>query len=407
VKQLIKPFHGEDGQTVFVPAIIYGSDGADSSRTKNALNLTLQCFVEQYNKDKQGIFTMASSLYPDGQATVVNLGGDWNYDQLSDALRRYQIGAFQEWMTELDHAMHCRELSCPTRNGENPEKAIKKYSLKISHLLNPNDCEVGLPRLFFREQRRSNIGLYAEPQKIHQVTQDDAFLHTVYDGFKALQQGKPKVWRDNKGKIVGVYEGIITGESDFLTRDFNVQEFFAYFAILSAKPDDPIMNPSSDLVESLFECTTKTYDDTGSYYRRKSKYILSFILDKALENLDFMNSQDLKMMCHIATEFLEDTTENKRREIIPFSHSSETGQYNIKFDFEPNAEEEKAAGYWCQFVKRLEQVDPEKAFDFAQRIRKQYPEELAYTSQQKLAKEIIDRYRLSAPELKYQGFCMA
>ena len=97
MRQLIKPFRNNQGETVLVPAKIYGGDGSANSRTRDALQSTLLNFVARQNGEKAGEFQMDPSLYSDGQSQVVNLKSDWSEDSLREALQKYQKGSLEEW----------------------------------------------------------------------------------------------------------------------------------------------------------------------------------------------------------------------------------------------------------------------------------------------------------------------
>ncbi len=103
MRQLLKPYYNQaTGETVLIPAKIYGSFAGGNSRTRQALHDTLSVFVrERINDGKSGEFMMDSRLYGDGQAGIVNLQAVWDEESIKRGLIKYHDSSLQEYLTEI------------------------------------------------------------------------------------------------------------------------------------------------------------------------------------------------------------------------------------------------------------------------------------------------------------------
>lgn len=125
MRQLLKPFHNEEGKTILIPAHCYGAEYGGSDWSRDALDNTLKKFVrESVNQNQSGSFKMDPWLYADGQATTIQLNKVWESDALAEAIKAYIAGAYKEWTTEWANA-----------NGQGEKQ--KRCLRKLKGLLDP------------------------------------------------------------------------------------------------------------------------------------------------------------------------------------------------------------------------------------------------------------------------------
>ena len=198
MRVLIKPFRNDKGETILVPANIYGGFGAGNSRTRDAVQQTLLNFVAAQNANKSGEFHMDSHLYADGQAQVARLQGAWTKEGTQEALRKYQEGSIQEWIVEIKTNTELLKYGKRDEHGAEPADNIEKLKSKIRNVLNAKDEDIGLPRMFFREMLRSSVGSTPSPQEILHAVKEDPYLNNKSDAFTALVQINESKWKVDK-----------------------------------------------------------------------------------------------------------------------------------------------------------------------------------------------------------------
>ena len=166
MRQLLKPFRNEQGETILVPAIIYGGSEANNSYTRNALQDTLSTFVkERVNHGASGTFTMAPELYRDGQAATIFLKEMQNSEEINTALKDFYYGALQERVFEHDTAYK--------------EADIARFDKQIRSLWNPEQ----LARQFYREMNKVTIGgTIPKPEDILSLLPTEQNKDAFYEG---------------------------------------------------------------------------------------------------------------------------------------------------------------------------------------------------------------------------------
>lgn len=194
-RQLLKIFvNEENGETILVPAKIYGAYGVSNSWLRDALQNTTTAFVAQHNGNKDGVFSMDNRLYADGQARVVRLQGDWSAQSIQSALQQYQDGAAQEWLVELKTYQEYVKNGKLGRHGEDPAETIKKLSSKLRRVWNTEDNDSGLSRMFYREMKKTSLGVLPSPQAILDAIATDSILQASDKAFAALWKEDATAW---------------------------------------------------------------------------------------------------------------------------------------------------------------------------------------------------------------------
>lgn len=196
MRQLIKPFKNEAGETILVPQKIYGGEGFDNARTRDALTQTTQSFSAKQNQGKSGKFEMLPELYKDGQATTVQLQSDWSLENISEAIQQYQNGSLQEVLAELKSNNERLAKGEKGVHGEDPAISIKKNKSDINRLLDNKNKETGLSRMFFRSTLKASIGSVPEPQDICNVAEKNNVLSAKSNAFQALIKGDQSKWQN-------------------------------------------------------------------------------------------------------------------------------------------------------------------------------------------------------------------
>ena len=181
MRQLIKPFHDDQGNTLMVPAKPYYS-----SKLPNANDLathmkdTLTDFLREENQNAKGVFKMHPSLYTDGQATTLTVGKEWSVNALVTALQDFRKGALQEYQTEMTQLHEDTTLEPHKRS-----KMIAGFEHKIAQLC---DSE-SLPRSYYRALQKSELGTMPEPALLMEATKNPQVQKTT-DALAWLQQEK-------------------------------------------------------------------------------------------------------------------------------------------------------------------------------------------------------------------------
>jgi hypothetical protein len=225
MRQLLKPFRNKQGEIILVPAKAYGGEGNGSSRTRDALSVTLNGFVARQNEGRTGEFAMDKELYPDGQATVARLQKDWSARDIVSAAMQYRGGALPEWVTEIkgkrervsqlkEHltslagrAGHINDdvVAKHIKETENDIKKIegqlKKLQSKVRRSFDAGNLETGLPRMFFREMKKSGIGAIPGPRQIAEAIPASETLRIEGEAFKALMAGDAGAWEVVRNKL--------------------------------------------------------------------------------------------------------------------------------------------------------------------------------------------------------------
>jgi len=198
MRQLIKPFRNEKNEVVLVPASrVYGGEGNDNSRTRDALKQTLFDFVEKQNADKSGEFKMDDRLYADAQATTVMLRADWSKDRVREALAGYRKGALEEWIVELRTYENLLANGGKGHLGQDPVREIKSLKNRI-HNVHATDSRVGLARMFYREARKSSIGSKPDPRVILETLGENPAFAAREAAFTALSNNDLAGWNRHR-----------------------------------------------------------------------------------------------------------------------------------------------------------------------------------------------------------------
>ena len=197
MRQLIKPFRNDAGETILVPAKIYGGEGQENSLTRDALDHSVNKFVAQHNAGQSGEFHMDSRLYADGQAQIARLNGVWSPENIAEALHKYQSGAIEEWVVELKSNEDLVAKGERGPHGEDPAANVKKLSRNIERVFDAQNTEIGLPRIFFREMAESSIGSIPDPKEIASIASSNAELKARQNAFTALVGSDSEKWKLN------------------------------------------------------------------------------------------------------------------------------------------------------------------------------------------------------------------
>jgi hypothetical protein len=200
MRQLIKPFKNQQGETILVPARIYGGEG--HSLVRDALSQTLTHFVQRQNANQIGEFHMDRRLYADGQGQVVRLQGGWSADSIKEAVTKYQAGSIQEWITELGRYELLLSQDKRGEYGEDPAETIGKLKKKLSRVYDAGNKQTGLPRMFFREMLKSSIGSIPHPKDIYRAISDDPDLKLRAKAFEALIKEDEIGWQSHAAKLL-------------------------------------------------------------------------------------------------------------------------------------------------------------------------------------------------------------
>lgn len=173
MRQLLKPYQNpQTGESVLIPAKIYGADVGGNARTRQALHDSLSAFVrENVNAGKAGEFRMDKNLYGDGQAGYVTLRAEWTPASAQQALMRYYDSAMQEHLSEIqqrvDKLATISKRSTEFSDVEDTsrlEGEIKRIQSKIDTLQDPELFARG----FYREARKTSPDSLPDPQLVRQ-----------------------------------------------------------------------------------------------------------------------------------------------------------------------------------------------------------------------------------------------
>ncbi len=377
MRQLIKPYKSNNGDLIFVPAKVYGGEGSNSAKTIASLRQSLVGFVGEHNSQAAfDNYSMVSTLYADGQATFVNLRENWQDDQINIALEDFQDGAIEEWMTELVFNSD-RKIG---RYGEDASATAKKYLRKLENVLQNDDPLIGLPRIFYREQIRSTVGVNANPEDIERVAEENSKLRVRREIFQALKSGDLDEFSSNEKAIK---------EEEFNYDEEKMLNKIVAIAVLSAKPTEAI-STSIDVLKKLSSYVKGGGDEYGSLdYSYLEKRIFSHIMDCVIYQSDKLTEEQIRYFAEFATNSLMYTTGEQRRFAIVRSDSWMGGGCEIGTDFEPSASEEVFAEKWIAMMELLRKHNPDLATEYASKVNNQYPEKLGYTSQHKYARRVL------------------
>jgi hypothetical protein len=194
MRQLLKPFHNDSGQTVLVPAFVYGAGHSGNSATCEAFKVTTNQFVARHNARLSGTFWMDPRLYRDGQASSVSLRSRWDHEDLKRALFEFQEGVLEEVRTELQRNVQWAGRGEPGQFGEDPAATVDKLQRRMSRVMRHDDNQVGLPRMFFDAQLHTGIGAVARPADIIAAIADFPELQARGLAFQAMQNCRQDAW---------------------------------------------------------------------------------------------------------------------------------------------------------------------------------------------------------------------
>ncbi|MES2985280.1 MAG: hypothetical protein V4735_08850 [Pseudomonadota bacterium] len=223
MRQLLKPYYNQTtGDTVLIPAKVYGAFSGGNSRTRQALHDTLNVFVrERINGGKSGEFGMDPHLYGDGQAGMVNLQAVWDEASIKRGLIKYHDSALQEYLTEIrsrDEIITTHQESIRTKQeiidtsepGDEPWKramqerriqgldkdvvALKKIETEVKSLKtkvnNLADPEV-LAKGFYREARKTSPDSLPQPQAVLLAANSSEIVERHKAVQELVAEGKP------------------------------------------------------------------------------------------------------------------------------------------------------------------------------------------------------------------------
>ncbi|GEM_PF-6939369 len=176
MRQLLKPYTNKYGETVLIPAKVYGADTKGNSRTKDALLSSLSNFVrDTVNDGKAGEFTMDTRLYGDGQPGFVALQTSWSKESIEQGLVKYHDSSLQEWGIELREReqkierfkKYIPEYITQHEEEENirAQRDAVSFRKKIANLQNPTELAKG----FFRQTRKTSPDSLPDPALIMEV----------------------------------------------------------------------------------------------------------------------------------------------------------------------------------------------------------------------------------------------
>jgi hypothetical protein len=233
MRMLLNPFGNKRGQFILVPAQAYGGDGAENSRTCDALRGTVNKFASKQNVDKEGEFYLDPRLYADSQMPVVLLQKDWSQESIKDGLARFQEVSLRDWLEEL---MSNEELLQQGKRGphdEDPAAKIAKLKKNICRFFDAQDPRNGLPRMFFRETAKTSIGSIPKPLEILEAVKDSTFTGRQL-AFESLRAGDGATW-----------SSVTNGWGD------EMRYRTAYAAILTSETEDPSVRLSTAAAYAL------------------------------------------------------------------------------------------------------------------------------------------------------------
>jgi hypothetical protein len=95
---LLKPYHTDKGETVWVPGKIYG---ANAGVVSDGVASMVQKIATVLNRGKSGTFTMDKRLYADGQPVTVTLSETLTEDGLALSIREYRESMLADLNQEL------------------------------------------------------------------------------------------------------------------------------------------------------------------------------------------------------------------------------------------------------------------------------------------------------------------
>ena len=207
MRQMIKPYRNvQTGETVMIPAIVYGADSGNDSFTRQALQETLANFTREHiNGTLSGTFNMDPRLYGDGQATTVSLRSEWNKESSRQSLVSYYDSALQEWLVELQTRESSIEFKTEDRESyrqsnqdnmvdymqgqiDKVEGEAAVYRRKIATLQDPTELSKGL----YRQLRKSTPEALPDPAMLLEVAHAPdvaARNKLVYD---VIKRGSPR-----------------------------------------------------------------------------------------------------------------------------------------------------------------------------------------------------------------------
>lgn len=380
MRQLIKPYKSQNGDMIFVPAKIYGQMGRYSANTAAALGQSLVAFVAKHNDQVPAVdYSMAPSLYADGQATMVSLREDWHDETIIAALEAFQNGAIEEWMTEIEFNLNASQDGKKGRYGEDASVTARKQLKKLENILQNDDPLVGLPRIFYREQTRANIGVFAHPKAIEQAALSSRRLQSRKKIFQAL--------KDNDQDAFCEYEEAIKNGNDYEEKD--MLERIVTIAVLSSKSQDSNSSPIG-MLERLTDYIEGEYDRFGALdYSCSEKLKFMHIMDGVLAKSSELTKEQIERFAKFATNGLMHTMEQQREIKVIDNTSYDDGHYEIRTNFEPIASEEEFAKRWIGIMRLLSKANVGLASEYAEKVKGFYPDKLAYTHQHIYAKELL------------------
>lgn len=247
MRQMLKPFTNGHGDTILVPAFVYGGNGVGNSRTRQALEQVVGTFASNLTRDKSGTYHLQAGLYADGQATTVNLHDEWSSEDISKAITGFLSGSIKEWLSEIN--INRARVVKGERGmfGEDPRRNIYSNKRKIQRALDTQDIENGLPRLFYRTMMRTTLGHLPNPCDIHLACRENREFLAITKAYKDLLKGETNAWETMRAES-----------------KFKYFDDLPALALICA-PDDPKENSIVDVVGAAINKTLNEQEQIETY----------------------------------------------------------------------------------------------------------------------------------------------